>query len=292
MTRPMFSGAITALVTPFRNGAIDTVSLSDLVNWQIDQGIDGLLACGCTGEAATLSNEEHHQVVRTVLEAAEGRVPVIAGSGTNDTESSVKLSLETADLGVDAVLLITPYYNKPTPEGQIEHYTLVADAVDCPVILYNVPGRTGTNMLPSTIARLAEHPRIVAVKDAAGSAERVTAILNLCDITVLSGDDPIAMAQVALGAAGVISVVSNIAPAAMSELISHTASGNLQEARKIQSRLYPVIKAMFLETNPMPVKKSLVLMGRIQDELRLPLVSMKEEYVPELRKILEQADLI
>ena len=288
----MFSGAITALVTPFRNGAIDTVSLVDLVNWQIGQGIDGLLACGCTGEAATLSTEEHHLVVQTVLEAAEGRVPVIAGTGTNDTESSVKLSLETAALGVDAVLLITPYYNKPTPEGQIEHYTLVADAVDCPVILYNVPGRTGTNMLPSTIAQLAQHPQIVAVKDAAGSAERVTAIQNLCDITILSGDDPIAMAQVALGAAGVISVVSNIAPAAMSELISHAASGNLQEARKIQSRLYPVIKAMFLETNPMPVKKSLALMGRIQDELRLPLVSMKEEYVPELRRILEQADLI
>jgi 4-hydroxy-tetrahydrodipicolinate synthase len=288
----MFSGAITALVTPFRNGAIDTVSLSDLVNWQIDQGIDGLLACGCTGEAATLTTEEHHQVVRTVLEAAEGRVPVIAGTGTNDTASSVQLSLETAALGVDAVLLITPYYNKPTPEGQIEHYSLIADAVDCPVILYNVPGRTGTNMLPSTIAKLAEHPRIVAIKDAAGSAERVTAIRNLCDITVLSGDDPIAMAQVALGAAGVISVVSNIAPAAMSELISHTASGNLQKARKIQSRLYPVIKAMFLETNPMPVKKSLALMGRIQDELRLPLVSMKEEFVPELRRILEEADLI
>ncbi len=288
----MFSGAITALVTPFRNGAIDTVSLSNLVSWQIDQGIDGLLACGCTGEAATLSTEEHHLVVRTVLEVAEGRVPVIAGTGTNDTETSVKLSLETAALGVDAVLLITPYYNKPTPEGQIDHYSLVADAVDCPVILYNVPGRTGTNMLPSTIARLAEHPRIVAVKDAAGSAERVTAIRNLCDITILSGDDPIAMAQVALGAAGVISVVSNIAPAAMSELISLAASGNLQEARKIQSRLYPVIKAMFLETNPMPVKKSLALMGRIQDELRLPLVSMKEEYVPELKRILERADLI
>ena len=288
----VFSGAITALVTPFRNGAIDTVSLSDLVNWQIDQGIDGLLACGCTGEAATLTTEEHHQVVRTVLEAAEGRVPVIAGTGTNDTETSVKLSLETEDLGVDAVLLITPYYNKPTPEGQIEHYSLVADAVDCPVILYNVPGRTGTNMLPSTIAQLARHPGIIAIKDAAGSAERVTAIRNLCDITVLSGDDPIAMAQVALGAAGVISVVSNIAPADMSELISNTASGNLQEARKIQSRLYPVMKAMFLETNPMPVKKSLALMGRIQDELRLPLVSMKEELVPELRRILEQADLI
>ncbi len=287
----MFSGAITALVTPFNNGAIDTISLRNLVNWQIEQGIDGLLACGCTGEAATLTAEEHHQVVRTVLEAAEGRVPVIAGTGTNYTASSVELSMETAALGVDAVLLITPYYNKPTPEGQIEHYTAVADEVDCPVILYNVPGRTGTNMLPETIARLAEHPRIVAVKDAAGSAERVTAILNLCDITVLSGDDAIAMAQVALGAAGVISVVSNIAPAAMSELISDTAKGNLQEARKIQARLYPVIKAMFIETNPMPVKKSLAMMGRIQDELRLPLVSMKEEFAPELRRILEKADL-
>lgn len=288
----MFSGAITALVTPFQNGAVDLDSLTALVNWQIEKGIDGLLACGCTGEAATLTKEEHKLVIETVMDAAGGRVPVIAGTGTNATTSSIELSLEAAAMGVDGVLLITPYYNKPTPKGQIEHYTRVADAVDCPVILYNVPGRTGTNMLPETIAVLSRHPRIVAIKDAAGSAERVTAISNLCDITILSGDDPLAMAQVALGGSGVISVVSNIAPSEMSELISLSTAAELEAARALQARLYPVIKAMFLETNPIPVKKALSLMGMIEDELRLPLVSMSEELVPELKGVLEEAGII
>ena len=288
----MFGGAITALVTPFRSGAVDLDALNGLVNWQIEKGIDGLLACGCTGEAATLTTEEQLLVIRKVMEAAGGRVPVIAGTGTNATASSIELSLEAAAMGVDGVLLITPYYNKPTPKGQIEHYTKVADAVDCPVILYNVPGRTGTNMLPATIAVLSRHPRIVAIKDAAGSAERVTAIRNLCDITILSGDDPLAMAQVALGGSGVISVVSNIAPSEMSDIISLTAAGELDAARVIQSRLYPVIKAMFLETNPIPVKKALSLMGFITDELRLPLVSMSGELVPELKGVLEEAGIL
>ncbi len=288
----MFSGAITALVTPFRNGAVDTDSLAGLVNWQIDKGIDGLLACGCTGEAATLTTKEHLLVIEKVMETSGGRVPVIAGTGKNDTASSIALSLEAEALGVDAVLLITPYYNKPTPRGQIEHYTRVADAVNCPVILYNVPGRTGTNMLPETIAALSLHPRIVAIKDAAGSAERVTAIRNLCDITILSGDDPIAMAQVALGARGVISVVSNIAPTEMSDLVSFTMAGELDRARELQARLYPVIKAMFLESNPGPVKKALSMMGMISDELRLPLVSMTEELVPKLSAALGKAGII
>ena len=288
----MFSGAITALVTPFRNGAVDLDALNGLVNWQIEKGIDGLLACGCTGEAATLTTEEQLLVIEKVMEAAAGRVPVIAGTGTNATASSIELSLEAAAMGVDGVLLITPYYNKPTPKGQIEHYTKVADAVECPVILYNVPGRTGTNMLPATIAALSRHPRIVAIKDAAGSAERVTAIRNLCDITILSGDDPLAMAQVALGGSGVISVVSNIAPSEMSDLVSLTAAAELESARAIQARLYPVIKAMFLETNPIPVKKALSLMGLIGDELRLPLVSMSEELVPQLKGVLEEAGIL
>jgi 4-hydroxy-tetrahydrodipicolinate synthase len=288
----MFSGAITALATPFRDGAVDDESLATLVRWQIDKGIDGLLACGCTGEAATLSNRENLFVVEKVMEAAGGKVPVIAGTGKNDTASSIELSVEAASMGVDAVLLITPYYNKPTPRGQIEHFTKVADAVDCPVILYNVPGRTGTNMLPETIAELSRHPGIVAIKDAAGSAERVTAIHNLCDITILSGDDALAMAQVALGGSGVISVVSNIAPAEMSDLVYLTASGKLDAARAIQARIYPLIKALFFETNPGPLKKALSLMGMIQDELRLPLVPMSEELVPELKRVMEEAGII
>ncbi len=288
----MFSGAITALVTPFKNGAVDENSLAELVNWQIENGIDGLLACGCTGEAATLTKKEHLLVIEKVMEVAGGRVPVIAGTGKNDTASSIELSLEAAAMGVDGILLITPYYNKPTPRGQIEHFSRVADAVDCPLILYNVPGRTGTNMLPETIASLAEHPRIVAIKDAAGSAERVTAIRNLCDITILSGDDPIAMAQIALGAEGVVSVVSNILPKDMKNLVALASAGELERARAVQAKLYPVIKAMFLETNPIPVKKALSMMGMISNELRLPLVSMTEELVPILSGVLKEAGII
>lgn len=288
----MFGGAITALATPFRDGRVDHRAMRALVNWQIDMGIDGLLACGCTGEAATLTTDEHLEVIELVLDASGGRVPVIAGTGKNDTASSVELSVRAGEMGVDGVLLITPYYNKPTPAGQIEHYTRVADSVDCPVILYNVPGRTGTNMLPATIARLSEHPRIVAIKDAAGSAERVTAIRELCDITILSGDDPIAMAQVALGAQGVVSVVSNVAPGEMARLVSLTSEGDLEEARSLQDRLYPVMKAMFLETNPIPVKKALSLLGLTTEEMRLPLTSMTPELVPELKKALERAGLL
>ncbi|MBD3278522.1 MAG: 4-hydroxy-tetrahydrodipicolinate synthase [Candidatus Aegiribacteria sp.] len=288
----MFSGAITALATPFRNGSVDYEALDELVNWQIDNGIDGLLACGCTGEAATLTEKAHLAVIERVIETADGRVPVIAGTGKNDTASSVELSAEASRMGADGVLLITPYYNKPTPRGQIEHYTVVADAVECPVVLYNVPGRTGTNMLPETVAELSEHGSIVAIKDAAGSAERVTAIRGLCDITVLSGDDPIAMAQVALGASGVVSVISNIAPEEMSHLVSLTAEGRLEEARTLQQRLYPLMKALFLETNPIPVKKALSLLGLTTDEMRLPLVTMTEALVPRLAEAMRNAGVL
>lgn len=288
----MFGGAITALATPFRNGSFDGEAMAKLVNWQIEEGIDGLLACGCTGEAATLTHGEHLEVIEKVLDAAGGRVPVIAGTGRNDTASSVTLSREAEGLGVDGVLLITPYYNKPTPAGQMEHFTRVADAVDCPVILYNVPGRTGTNMLPETVARLSEHPRIVAIKDAAGSAERVTAIRELCDITILSGDDPIAMAQIALGASGVISVVSNVAPGQTARMVSLTLEGDLEKAREVQDLLYPVMRALFLETNPIPVKKALQLMGFCTEEMRLPLVPMSAGLVPALRDALRGAGLL
>ncbi|MBN1433950.1 4-hydroxy-tetrahydrodipicolinate synthase [Candidatus Fermentibacterales bacterium] len=291
----MFRGAITALVTPFRNGRVDTAALSSLAEWQIEKGIDGLLACGCTGEAAALTHEEHLHVVRTVLDAADGRVPVLAGTGKNDTRSTVELSAEVSAMGVDGVLVITPYYNKPVAEGQIAHYRAVADAVECPLIVYNVPGRTGTNMTPETIAELAGHPRIAGIKDAAGSAERVTAMLCLGlpeDFAILSGDDALAMAQVALGAKGVISVVSNIAPAAVAELVALTETGSLAAARKLQGRLYPLIRAMFLETNPIPVKCALSLMGMIENEPRLPLTPLSDSCLPALRAAMEGADLL
>jgi len=287
-----YRGALTALVTPFLDGRVDIPALSDLVRWQLDEGIDGLVACGCTGEAATLSADEHIEVVGAVLEAAAGMVPVIAGAGKNDTRATLELSRRVSSLGVDGILLITPYYNKPTPNGQFAHFTSVADSVDCDVIIYNVPGRTGVNMTPETIARLSEHPRIIAVKDAAGTAERVSAIRELCGIDYLSGDDALAMAEVALGAVGVISVISNVAPSMMSSLISLTASGDLPAAREIQDALYPLMRALFLESSPGPVKKALNIMGRIRDELRLPLVPLSDRHVPELRKAMEGARLI
>jgi 4-hydroxy-tetrahydrodipicolinate synthase len=286
------AGTWTAVVTPFDGGRVDFGALERLVDWQIESGVDGIVACGCTGEAATLSHGEHLDVVRAVLGTAAGRVPVIGGSGKNDTAATVELSRDVAALGVAGILVITPYYNKPTPDGQIAHYRAVADSVDCPVVVYNVPGRTGTNMTPQTLARLSEHPRIVAVKEAAGAAERVTAIRGLCGLTVLSGDDHLAFAEVALGAAGVISVVSNVAPGATSEMIRLALECSVPAGRKIHDRLFPLMNALFLESNPVPVKQALALQGRIRNELRLPLVPLRQDLVPALRSAMEQAGVL
>lgn len=287
-----FSGTWTALVTPFEEGRVDFGALERLVDWQIASGVDGLVACGCTGEAATLSQREHLQVVDAVLKASAGRKPVIGGSGRNDTAATIELSREVSALGVAGVLVITPYYNKPTPDGQIAHYNAVADSVDCPVVIYNVPGRTGTNMTPQTLAKLFEHPRIVAVKDAAGAVERVTAIRSLCGMTILSGDDHLAMAEVAMGAEGVISVISNIAPEATSEMMRLAREASMQSARKIHERLFPLMNALFLESNPVPVKQALALQGRIRNEFRLPLVPLRADLVPALRAAMEQAGVL
>lgn len=290
----MLSGAITALVTPFRGGEVDLPALRKLAGWQIENGIDGLLACGCTGEAATLTDPEREQVVSAVLEEADGRVPVMAGTGTNATASTVELTSRISKMGVDAVLLITPYYNKPTHEGQVRHFTAAADASECPAYLYNVPGRTGKAIEARTVAELSDHPNIAGIKDAQGSVERVTELRALCGegFDILSGDDPLAMAQAALGAQGVVSVVSNIAPGEMSRMVSLASAGELEEARSLQARLLPVIRGMFLQTNPMPVKKALWMKGMIADELRLPLVPMRSGLEPELRGILEEAGLL
>jgi 4-hydroxy-tetrahydrodipicolinate synthase len=289
----VFRGTITALATPFSRGEPDLASLEKLVEWQIEQGVDGLLACGCTGEAAVLSHDEVIDVIETVQSVAADRVPVIAGTGKNDTSSTLDLSLEVSDMGVSALLLITPYYNKPTPAGQVAHYAKVADSVACPVILYNVPGRTGTCMEPATIAELSRHPRIVAIKDAAGDAERVSAIRQLCDITILSGDDPLTLAMIALGAEGVVSVVSNVAPAETGAMVRHALDGSFDSARELQDRLYPVMKAMFLETNPAPVKKALELMGIFTSaDPRLPLVPLSDNLTERLRNVLQEAGLL
>lgn len=284
-----FEGAWTALVTPFRGGAVDYDSLGRLIDWQIDQGIDGLVACGCTGEAATLDHDEHLGVVRFTVERARGRVPVMGGSGRNDTRATAALSREVAALGVDALLVITPYYNKPVQKGLAAHFEAVAEAAGIPVVVYNVPGRTGVSIAPSTVAGMAANPLITCIKEAGGAAERVTAIRSLCGIGILSGDDHLALAEMALGADGVISVVSNVAPAAVAEMMALASGNRYDAARRINDRLHPLTEALFLESNPIPVKCALAMMGMIEDELRLPLTRMREDLRPALSAALHAA---
>ncbi|HOA04681.1 MAG TPA: 4-hydroxy-tetrahydrodipicolinate synthase [Candidatus Fermentibacter daniensis] len=287
-----FTGAWTALVTPFRNGAVDYEALGRLIDMQIDEGIDGLVACGCTGEAATLRHDEHLEVVRFTVARAAGRVPVIGGSGKNDTAQTVALSKEVSALGVDGLLVITPYYNKPTQEGLVAHFEAVAGASDSPVVVYNVPGRTGVSIAPATVAKLAAHPGIVCIKEAGGAVERVTAIRTLCDIGILSGDDHLALAEVATGADGVISVVSNVAPAATAEMMRLGLDNRFDAARKINNRLYPLIGALFVESNPIPVKCALAMMGIIENELRLPLTPMRQDLRGGLEAAMRTAGLL
>ena len=266
-------GTVTALVTPFRDGMTDLGSLRKLVDHQISSGIQGLLACGCTGEPATLSEGEKISVIETVLEASGGRTPVIAGTGTNSTGSTVEFTRRVSRMPVNAVLVITPYYNKPTARGQIAHYTAVAEASEKPLVIYNVPGRTGTCMTIETLAELGRHPNIIGVKDAAGSVERVTELRDRSDMAYMSGDDHLALPQILMGASGVVSVSSNAAPALVSRMTDLGLKGRVAEARSLHEKLYPLFRALFLETNPGPVKKALELLGLIADgSPRLPLV--------------------
>ncbi len=289
----VLKGTVTALVTPFRNGLVDHESLRKLVEFQISSGVQGLLACGCTGEPATLSEKEKLDVIHTVLETAGGRVFVIAGTGTNATASTVSFTEAVSSSGVDAVLVITPYYNKPTAQGQLAHYTAVADASRKPVIIYNVPGRTGTNMTVETIARLGEHPNIAGVKDAAGNMERVTQLRALSSMAYMSGDDHLSLSQVFMGGSGVVSVASNIVPLQMSSMIQLGLNGEVEEARNYHDNLYRLFKVLFVETNPSPVKKALQLMGIISsDMLREPLVPVREESTHILRGALEALELL
>lgn len=288
----MFRGAITALVTPFKpNFEVDFDAYGRLVEFQIEQGIDGIVPCGCTGEAATLSHEEQIQCIRFVVERVAGRVPVIAGTGSNSTREALALTKAAKEAGADAALLITPYYNKPTPEGQIAHYTAVAEAVDIPIVLYNVPSRTGTNMLPETVATLSRKKNIVAVKEAGGSVDQVSQIRKICSITVLSGDDSLTLPMMAVGATGVISVASNVVPGKVAALCASFERGDLAGAQRIHYELLPLFKGLFLETNPMPVKAALAKMGLIQNVLRLPLTPMRAEPFAKLEAILKELGL-
>lgn len=284
----MFKGAITALVTPMKDGMVDEEKLRNLVEFQINNGISALVPCGTTGEAATLSYEEHMRVIEIVVEQVNKRVPVIAGTGSNSTHETIYLTEFAKKVGCDAALVVTPYYNKPTQKGLYEHFKAVAEAVDIPIVLYNVPGRTAVNMLPDTVIKLSKIKNIVAVKEASGSLDQVSEIIAGVDpeFDVLSGDDSLTIPMMALGAKGVISVASNIVPKEVSQMVDAWLKGNIEDAKKMHLKLFPLFKGIFIETNPIPVKKALYLMGIIENDIRLPLVEMTPEGTEKLKKIL------
>jgi 4-hydroxy-tetrahydrodipicolinate synthase len=266
------------MITPFRDGEIDEAALRGLVGFHLKNGTDGLVPCGTTGESVTMSEEELLRVVEIVVEEVDGRIPVVAGTGTNSTAKSIKLTKAAQKLGADGALLVTPYYNKPTQQGLFLHYEAIARATDLPLVLYNVPGRTSVNMLPETVARLARIPTIAGIKEASGSMDQVSQIVDSCrsDFAVLSGDDSLTLPLLALGGVGVISVVGNIAPAAMSDLVRAFRAGDLARARDLHYQLFNLCRAMFIETNPIPVKTAAGILGLCSDEMRLPLCALSD----------------
>lgn len=288
----MFKGSIVALVTPFKNGKVDEKRLSDLVEFQIKEGTDAILPCGCTGEAATLEHEEQIRIIQMVVEMVKKRVKVVGGTGSNSTEEALHLTQGAKKVGADGALMITPYYNKPTPQGLYEHYSLIAKKVDIPIILYNVPSRTGISILPETVAELSKIENIVAIKEASGSLDQVSQILSLCALTVLSGDDSLTLPMMVLGAKGVVSVAANVMPGEVKEMVRAALDGKWDKARELHFELLPLFKAMFIEVNPQPVKTALALMGKIEMEWRLPLTKMREESMEKLKKVLKGYKLI
>ena len=290
----MFKGSIVAIVTPFKNGEVDEDAYRKLIEFQIENGTSAIVPCGTTGESATLNHEEHARVIDIAVEAVNKRVPVIAGTGGNSTQEAIELTEHAKKVGVEATLQVTPYYNKPTQEGLYQHFSAIAKAVPLPQVLYNVPGRTSVNMLPETVARLAELPEMVAIKEASGNLGQMAEIVNLAGdkITLLSGDDNITLPVLAIGGKGVISVVANIVPKDTSDLVRFWEEGKFEEARAVFYKLFPLCQAMFFETNPIPVKTSVALMGMIQDEMRLPLCAMAPSNLEKLKKALAAYGLI
>ena len=290
----MFKGSIVAIVTPFKENKVDEKALGELIEWHISEGTNAIVPCGTTGESATLDYDEHYRVIEFTIEAVNKRVPVIAGTGANSTEETIMMTEKAKDMGADGALLVTPYYNKPTQEGLYRHYKEVAERVDIPLVLYNVPSRTGVNLLPQTVARLSEIDNIVAIKEATGDMKQVSEVIRLCGdrITVLSGDDFTTFPLMVLGGKGVISVSANVAPGDVAGMCSALEKGDIEGARRLHYKLEPLNKAMFIETNPIPVKTALSMMGRIQEELRLPLCPMSVENKERLKKTLMDYGLI
>jgi 4-hydroxy-tetrahydrodipicolinate synthase len=290
----MFSGSIVALVTPFRDGGVDRQSLEALIEFHIANGTNGIVPCGTTGESATLSHQEHDGVIKAVIGFVNKRVPVIAGTGSNSTDEAVRLTREAEKSGADGALMISPYYNRPTQEGIYQHYKKVAGSVGIPIIVYNIPGRTGSKIEPETLARLSEIKNVAGVKEATGSVDQAIDVMRLCGdrLSVYSGEDSLTFSLMALGGKGVISTVANIAPKEMSQLTDACLNGNWEKGRDLQFKLVPLIRAVFLETNPIAVKTALALLGRCSGELRLPLTPMSEANLQKLKTALADFGLI
>lgn len=288
----MFTGTFTALVTPFnRGGQVDYGRFRALIDWQAASGIDGIVAVGTTGESPALDYDEHIEVIRVTVDACKGRMQVIAGTGANSTSEALDLTRRVLDLGCQATLQVTPYYNKPNQEGLYRHFSAVAD-LGLPVVLYNVPGRTGREIDVATVARLAKHPKIVAVKEAAGSVDRVSAIRDACALPILSGDDNLTLPMISVGAQGVISVASNVVPREMADLVRAALRGDMAGARALHHRLYPLFRDLFIDANPIPVKAALAMMERIEEIYRLPLCEPSEKIRAQLRQTMLKLGLV
>ena len=290
----MFEGLFTALVTPFRDGAVDESALRGLVEKQVAAGVDGVVPCGSTGESATLSHAEHFRVVELTVEAAGGRVQVLAGTGSNNTRESIELTRHAREAGADGALLISPYYNKPTQEGLVAHFAAIAREADLPMVVYNIPGRTASNMLPTTLARLAEIDQVVGVKEACGDIAQISEVVALCppDFSVLSGDDALILPVICVGGQGAISTTSNLAPAEILALVRAARAGDLTTARRLHARLLPLFEVLFCETNPIPVKAAVAALGLIDAEIRLPLTPLTEPNRERLQVVLKELGIL
>jgi len=290
-----FRGAFTALVTPFRNGEFDEDTYRQFIEWQIEQGINGVVPCGTTGESATLAHLEQKRIIQVCVDQVKGRIPVLAGAGSNNTKEAIELTRYAKEAGAQGALLITPYYNKPTQEGLIAHFKAIAREVSMPFIVYNVPGRTSVNLLPKTLARIAQEiPEVVGVKEATGDLKQVSEVVEYCgpDFQVISGDDFTVLPLLAVGGCGVISVVSNIMPKDMAGMCAAFQKGDMAKARELHYKLSPLSRACFIETNPAPVKTALSYMGKLQCAGRLPLVKLLPQSDASLRETLSAAGLI
>ena len=288
----MFSGAFTALVTPFRNGEVDVEALENLVEFQIGQGTHGLVPCGTTGETPSMSEAEDRLVIGTVVRVASGRVPVIAGTGSNSTDMAIKYTRMAEEEGADGSLQVSPYYNKPTQEGLYRHFAAIAESTSLPIVLYNIPGRTSVTVSAETTARLAEIPNIVGTKEATHSMDLASDIRRLCgeEFDILSGDDSLTLPLMSLGGRGVISVAANVAPAVVSDMVNALLEGNFERGRELHYDLLPLCRALFIETNPIPVKTAASILGLCSDEMRLPMIPLAGENLDTLRRVMEETN--